>query len=272
MKIPDPRITEQVMSFELGRSRRKLKFLERIIRATANLTDRDRLLAEIVDGATEATGTDVCSIYLWQPSERVLLLTATNGLSRSGIGKVRIELGEGVTGWVAAQRQPLAVRDVRYESRFQWVPGLDQERFISMLSVPVLARGWVAGVINVQMVEEHDFAADEIDFLVALAAEIASILELSEHHQTLTDQLSEERKAAARLLNLSGDRDGMLTTVLQEFREPLVSARTRLERVGRHIGPIEREHLDEARGYLRRVQTAVDGLLAVLGQMPIVPA
>ena len=46
-----------------------------------------------------------------------------------GHGVVRLGLGEGVTGWVAAQRSALVVPDVRAEPRFTWVPNLDQERF-----------------------------------------------------------------------------------------------------------------------------------------------
>src|SRR5437660_550267 len=91
---------------------RQLAFLERVVRATAEQSDHERLLRTIIDEATEATGTQVCSLYLWDDLEHHLVLTATNGLSQSGVGRVRLGLGEGVTGWVAARRAPLAVRDV----------------------------------------------------------------------------------------------------------------------------------------------------------------
>src|SRR5579859_5185087 len=126
---------------DLAQRLRELSFLEGIVRATAEATNSTELLRRIVDGATEASDTQVCSLYSWNASEKVLVLTATNGLDQTAIGRVRMGLGEGVTGWVAAQGQPLAVRDVRYESRFEWIPGIDQERFTSMLSVPIKARG-----------------------------------------------------------------------------------------------------------------------------------
>ncbi|MBV8085767.1 MAG: GAF domain-containing protein [Chloroflexi bacterium] len=261
-------VREHELNLELERCRRKLKFLTHIVRATADNLDRDALLRQIVDEATEATQTDVCSIYLWEPGERVLVLTATNGLAPERVGRVKLALGEGVTGWVAAQRQALAVRDVRYESRFEWVPGLDERRFISMLSVPILSRAWVAGVINVQTVEPHEFGEDEIEFLVALAAETASILELAELNRSLAAQLSEERKAAARLLDLTGDRDDMLSTVLLQFRTPIALAGSQLDRLGKLVAAPERDLLDEIRRQLRTVQTAVDGLVTVLQQLP----
>ena len=85
------------------------------MRATAEQVDHDQLLRRIIDEATEATDTQVCSLYLWDDPEKVLILTATNGLAQSGVGAVRLGLGEGVTGWVAAQRASLAVADVRAE-------------------------------------------------------------------------------------------------------------------------------------------------------------
>src|SRR5437764_12479948 len=143
---------------------RQLAFLERVVRATAEQADHDQLLRRIIDEATEATDTQVCSLYLWDDAEKVLTLTATNGLAQSGIGNVRLGLGEGVTGWVAAQRAPLAVADVRAEPRFTWVPNLDQARFRSMLSVPILTQDRVIGVMNLQTVQIHQFNSEEVEF------------------------------------------------------------------------------------------------------------
>src|SRR5438045_2961891 len=128
------------MQPDLPQRLRELDFLERIVRATAEMANHAELLRRIIDEATDATGAQVCSLYLWSDSERMLELVATNGLTPSAVGRVRLSLGEGVTGWVAAQGQPLAVRDVRYESRFEWLAGIDQERFVSMLSVPIKSR------------------------------------------------------------------------------------------------------------------------------------
>src|SRR5258708_3262580 len=162
-----------------ARRLRELTFLERVARASATASDHNALLRSIVDETTVATDTQVCSLYLWDDAERVSRVTATNGRAACGIGRVKLGLGEGVTGWVAAQRTPLAVPDVRAEPRFIWVPNLDQEQFSSMLSVPIISRDRVVGVMNVQTVDRHDFTADEIDFLSAVAAQTTGVLELS---------------------------------------------------------------------------------------------
>src|SRR3979409_985420 len=94
---------------------RQLAFLERVVRATAEQGDHDQLLRRIIDEATEATDTQVCSLYLWEDADKVLILTATNGLAQSGVGAVRLGLGEGVTGWVGAQRAAHGYAAGRYE-------------------------------------------------------------------------------------------------------------------------------------------------------------
>src|SRR5438309_10176241 len=121
---------------DVERRLRELSFLERVVRVSSSTVNHATLLRSIIDETTAATGTQVCSLYLWDEARKLLVLTATNGLSQSGVGTVKLGLGEGVTGWVAAQQKPLAVQDVREEPRFVWVPGLDQEMFLSMMSVP----------------------------------------------------------------------------------------------------------------------------------------
>src|SRR3981189_1932145 len=90
---------------------RQLAFLERVVRATAEQVDHDQLLRRIIDEATEATDTQVCSLYLWEDADKVLILTATNGLAQSGIGQVR--LGPGPYCWrvPGSQRAPLVGPD-----------------------------------------------------------------------------------------------------------------------------------------------------------------
>src|SRR5205823_5571696 len=126
---------------------------------------------------TDAMGAEVSSLYLLERTDGLLRLVATNGLNRGGIGRATLRVGEGIVGWVANARVPLAARDVRSEPRWKWVPEVDEKRFTSMLSVPVLARDEVIGVMNVQTVEQRDFGREEIDFLQTIANQVAGIIE-----------------------------------------------------------------------------------------------
>jgi signal transduction histidine kinase len=205
---------------------RQLAFLERIVQATAEEGNHAALLRTIIDETTESTGTQVCSLYLWNDDEKVLVLTATNGLAQSGVGRVRLGLGEGVTGWVASHRAPLAVPDVRLEARFEWVDNLDQERFRSMLSVPIISHERVIGVMNVQTTDVHDYGVEETVFMEALAAQVAGILEISALRSRLSGQLAAEHEAVERLSSLNASKSDLLAMLSHDFRGPLNIARS----------------------------------------------
>jgi sugar diacid utilization regulator/putative methionine-R-sulfoxide reductase with GAF domain len=171
---------------------RELSFLVRLAQAAASTQRPDELLELIIRETTSAIGTDVCSLYLLAPNDQ-LLLTATNGLNENMVGKVTMNVGEGITGWVADSRRPAVVPDVSKEPHWKWVPGLDEDRFHSMTSVPIESGPRLVGVLNVQSTERREFNSGDIDFLRAIAAQVAGILERSELQRRTEVQLAEIR-------------------------------------------------------------------------------
>jgi sugar diacid utilization regulator/putative methionine-R-sulfoxide reductase with GAF domain len=172
---------------------RELEFLQRLSQSAAATMDADELVKLIIRETTSAIGTDVCSLYLANPGGRDLTLTATNGLNERMVGRVVMQLGEGVTGWVAETRQPMKVSDVALEPHWKWIAGLDEERFTSMLSVPIESGPRLVGVLNVQSTEHREFTQEDIDFLRAIAGQVAGILERSEMQRRMEVQLAEIR-------------------------------------------------------------------------------
>jgi sugar diacid utilization regulator/putative methionine-R-sulfoxide reductase with GAF domain len=170
---------------------RELSFLVRLAQAAAATQRPDELLDLIIREATSAMGTDVCSLYLVTSRGKELKLTATNGLNERMVGKVVMPVGEGITGWVAESRKPAVVPDVSKEPHWKWVPGLDEDRFHSMLSVPIESGPRLVGVLNVQSAERRDFNSGDIDFLRAIAGQVAGILERSELQRRTEVQLAE---------------------------------------------------------------------------------
>jgi len=165
----------------------------RLAQAAASTQRPDELLDLIIREATSAIGTNVCSLYLLTPPGKELLLTATNGLNENMVGKVVMRLGEGITGWVAETRRPTVVPDVSKEPHWKWVAGLDEDRFHSMLSVPIESGPRLVGVLNVQSTEKREFNAGDIDFLRAIAGQVAGILERSELQRRTEVQLAQIR-------------------------------------------------------------------------------
>jgi len=189
-KVTGVRVTAEGHDSSLAA--RELSFLVRLAQAAASTQRSDELLELIIRETTSAIGVDVCSLYLVTP-RRELRLTATNGLNENMVGKVSMKVGEGITGWVAESRRAAIVPDVGQEPHWKWIPGLDEDRFHSMASVPIESGPRLVGVINVQSTEKREFNSGEIDFLKAIAAQVAGILERSELQRQTEVQLAEIR-------------------------------------------------------------------------------
>ena len=191
---------------------RELDFLQRLAQEAATAQKPGELVELIIRETTSAMAMDVCSLYLVDPTGDQLRLAATNGLNPSMVGRAHLAFGAGITGWVAQHRQHLAVPDVSADGRFKWIPGVDQKRFKSMLSVPLEAGDRLVGVLNVQSVEERLFGSADIDFLKAIAGQVAGILERMELQRRLEEQLAEVRlshEIHARFTELSLDGAGI---------------------------------------------------------------
>lgn len=174
---------------------RELEFLQRLALQATQTLDAPSLVRLVINETTGAMDVDVCSVYLFEPRGRELVLAATNGLSQTGVGRVRMRVGEGITGWAAHERRPVTVADVRSESRFRWLAGVDQARFVSMCSVPIISGDRLVGVLNVQTDIRHDFDDAEVGFLAAIAAQVAGVLERSSLQSRLEDQVADLRRS-----------------------------------------------------------------------------
>jgi len=106
-------------------------------------------------------GCDVCSVYVLDPEEQTLVLKATFGLAPESVGKARLKVGEGVTGWVAENLEAVSLADAPADPRFKYLPETHEERFRSLLSVPIVADRSFVGVINVQHREPYTFTETE---------------------------------------------------------------------------------------------------------------
>ena len=170
-------ILDLVTPTDAERKLRELSFLHEVAQLASSARDWDEMLRIVIDRTTDAMRAEVSSLYLLEKRDGLVRLVATNGLNPRAVGRATLRMGEGITGWVANARVPLAVRDVRNEPRWKNVPSVDVDRFTSMLSVPLVSRDEVIGVMNVQTREPRDFDRTEIDFLQTIANQVAGIIE-----------------------------------------------------------------------------------------------
>ncbi|MCX8052214.1 MAG: GAF domain-containing protein, partial [Armatimonadetes bacterium] len=171
-----------------------LREIGQAIGSMLNIDDMLRRIAEIV---VEVTGTDLCLIYLLDDSGKQLILRGASGETKNVIGKIRLKVGEGVTGWVAQQGTPVVLpREAWRDERFKPIPILSQDSYQSMLSVPLRGRSGLVGVINVRTNPPHEYTEVQIRLLESIARQVGGAVENYENYRR-----AEQR--ASRLSTLS---------------------------------------------------------------------
>ena len=201
----------------------ELRFLHEVARLATTARTWEELLSIVVDGTRDALKADVSSFYLLDRDGHQLTLAATNGLDRYQIGRAKVPFGQGITGRVAASREPMVIPDVRSDDRFLWVRGLDQRRFVaSMLSVPLSWNDQVVGVLNVQTEQRRTFTPRDVAHLRAIADLLAGIVEKG--------RLQREAEAqVASLKALERAQAELVALVTHELRTPLAVVRAYLD-------------------------------------------
>ena len=143
---------------------------------------RDMPLAEslnsIVSRVVEFMHSDSCLLYLLEGQE--LVLVASHQPRPDSIGRVRLKLTEGLTGWVARERRLLTISRESYrDPRFKFFTDLPEDTYEAFLSAPVMVRGRVAGVINVQHRDPHFHSGGEMELLTTVGEQLGCLVALS---------------------------------------------------------------------------------------------
>ncbi|HEX4808559.1 MAG TPA: GAF domain-containing protein [Bryobacteraceae bacterium] len=162
----------------LERAEQQLRVFQRVSRLMARDMDLDDALQEVVELVCDFLHCESCLIYRVEGGE--LVLVSSNEPGRLSIGKVRLRLDEGLTGWVARERRLLAIsREAYNDPRFKYFKDLPQDTFEAFLSVPVIAQNKVAGVINVQHRDAYLHSGDDMEMLSTLGEQVGCLLLLS---------------------------------------------------------------------------------------------
>ena len=142
---------------------------------------------------------DSCFVYVLDGNE--LVLRASRNSHSEVLDRITLPLGHGITGWVAQHQQPVAVESNAFgDPRFQAFHQLPGDRFEAFLSVPILSRGKVVGVINVQQREPYVFSQREIRLIATAGFLVGAEIEMA-RLENANSQLSEQlntRKAVER--------------------------------------------------------------------------
>lgn len=168
----------QDLEQRLQHTEKQLMVLQHISRLMVRKMSLPEVLQAIVDLVVEATGGDGCLIYLIDSDE--LVLCASNTPHPSQIGRIRLKIGEGLTGWVAKERRMVAIsREASKDPRFRFFHDLPEDTFEAFLSVPVISRDEVVGVINVQHRRAHSHTGAEMEMLRTVGEQVGCVIVLA---------------------------------------------------------------------------------------------
>src|SRR5713226_9224289 len=177
------------LELRLQRTEQQLRLFQKISRFMVREMSLQEVLQGIVSLIVEFMECDSCLVYLIDSDE--LVLCASQTPHPSTIGKVRLRLNEGLTGWVARERRLLAIsREAYKDPRFKSFGELPEDSFEAFLSAPLIARNRVVGVINVQHRLPHPHTGGEMEVLTTVGEQIGCVLVLARMSRTAVETVN----------------------------------------------------------------------------------
>jgi GAF domain-containing protein len=210
--------TQQVMGTQVA-------LLHRISSIVSSGLELETMLRELVDLIMQVSDSDACLVYLVDHSTNEIVLRASQ-LPHSGeIGNLRLQMGEGVTGWVAKHKSVVALgKDASLDTRFKGFTSLQEDTYEAFLSVPLVSSGDLIGVINVHHREPHKHTSDEVALVSFIGEQMGGAIAKS--------RLAEQSQGAFRRMEA-------LAAVAQT-----IAAESYLDRILQAISEMVAETLD----------------------------
>jgi len=156
----------------------------------ANADGFHEVLARVVDFTTALVKCDSCLIYVLEGEE--LVLRASKNPHPDVVDRLKLRVGEGITGWVAEHREAVAVPEkAAQDPRFRFFHELPEDSYEAFLSVPLLCRGRIVGVINLQHRLPRVYKKRQIRLISTVGFLVGSEIELARLEE-LNSDLSEK--------------------------------------------------------------------------------
>ena len=175
------------LASQLERLEQQIGVYQRISRLMVRALSLSETLQAVVRLVKEFTDGDSCLLYLIEEDQ--LVLCASSNPHPLEIGKVRLKMDEGLTGWVARERKMLAISMEAYKDpRFKTFTNLPEDTYEAFLSVPVIARNRVIGVINVQHRMPRRHPGAEMELLTTVGEQVGCLLALARLSPTAVEE------------------------------------------------------------------------------------
>jgi GAF domain-containing protein len=173
--------------------------LARVISTIASRLELDAVLAAVVELLSDASAVHACFVYLAEDGGERLVLRAASRPYAHLVGSIALERGEGLAWWAAERGEPAFVRDgLLSDPRAKYVPELEEERFQSLICVPILAKdGGPAGVVSMHSEAPREFSEDEVEFLVSTATLLGGAVETARLYRDMGQRVEDLERLTA---------------------------------------------------------------------------
>ena len=156
----------------------EIKILRKIVDITCADLDLARILKEVVKMVNEMTQADSVFIYLYDEKKKNLVMMASKAPHKKMLGKINLKTGEGITGWVAQENKPVAIKKNAYQDpRFKNFDVLPEDKYEAFLSVPIVYKAKVSGVINVQHKMPQEYTSTSVNLINKIAKQVGGVIE-----------------------------------------------------------------------------------------------
>ena len=228
-------------------ARARLEHVQVITDAALAHLALDDLLAVLLPRIAEILHADTCAVLLLDVDRNDLVARAAVGIEEEVEQGVRIPVGRGFAGRVAAERRPVILDDVDHADVLN--PILREKGIKSLLGVPLIVRGEVLGVLHVGSLTHRTFTRDDVELLQLVAERVALAIERARLHAEVValDQLKLNFVAVAshELRTPATSVYGALATLVERGDELAPETRDELLRIGYDQGSRLRVLLDQ---------------------------
>ena len=171
--------------------------LSKISKAITSDLYLEDMLKLIVTVTANVMRAKICALWLLDEKKQTLKIKATQALSNEYLKERTISVGEGVVGMVAKTKQPIVIDDVLKDAQYKEKKLAKKEKFVSMLSVPMMVKRKVIGVINCYTTKKYNFEKSDVELLTTVANQAAVAIENTEllvRTRVIQDELEARKK------------------------------------------------------------------------------
>ena len=171
---------------ETGDNYQDVDFLFELGSKVAASSPLHEVLERVVEFIVSVIKCDSCFAYVLEGDE--LVLRASKNPHLEVVDRLTLRLGEGITGWVAEHRRPVVIaEDAFKDPRFQAFSELPEDRFQAFLSVPVVSRGQLVAVLNLQHRLPHKHVRREVQLIAMIGHLVGAEIKLARLEGEVSD-------------------------------------------------------------------------------------